>query len=84
MTARTIKVRATEHRNTSSTKGLYYHMHSCPDYLSRLNKFKNDNLRHKDRVRARQKMRERRKSEAYFLRIYRPNLNDQKTNVFFS
>ena len=45
MTARTIKTRATEHRNPSSAKGIYYHMHSCPDYITRLAQFENDNLK---------------------------------------
>ena len=103
MTARTIKARATEHRNPSSAKGIYYHIHSCPNYLSRLNKFENDNFRPRDGVRARQKMRdkffmshfrvlqkrfgsywERRKAEAYFIRIYRPDFNDQKDHRYFS
>jgi hypothetical protein len=73
------------------------YMHNCLDYLSRLNKFENDNFRPRDGVRPRQKMRneffmshckvlqksfgsywERRKAEAYFIRIYRLDLNDQK------
>ena len=33
MTARTIKARPTEHRNPSAAKGIYYHIHSCPDYF---------------------------------------------------
>ena len=103
MTARTIKTRATEHRNKSTAKGVYYHIHSCPDYLSRLNIFENENLKRTDGVRARQKLKdrffmqhfkvlqknfgsyfERRKAEAFFIRILRPDLNDQKDHRYFS
>lgn len=103
MTARTIKTRATEHRNPSSAKGIYYHIHSCPDYISRLNKFEIENFKPTDGVRAKQKWRdkffmehfrvlqknfgsywERRKTEAFFIRILRPDFNDQKDHRYFS
>ena len=59
MTARTIKTRATEHRNPSKAKGIYYHIHSCPNYLTRLAEFENTNFRPSDGVRARIKMRDK-------------------------
>ena len=58
MTARTIKARATEHRNPSSAKGIYYHIHSCPDYITRLNQFEQDNLKPTDGKRAKKKLKD--------------------------
>ena len=103
MTARTINTRATEHRNPSKAKGIYYHIHSCPNYLTRLAEFENTNFRPSDGVRARIKMRDkffmqhfrvlqksfgsyfdRRKSEAFFIRILRPDLNDQNDHRSFT
>ena len=103
MTARTIKTRATEHRNPSSAKGIYYHIHSCPDYITRLTQFEIDNLKPTDGKRAKNKLKdkffmqhfsvlqksfgsyyERRRAESFFIRIFRPDLNDQKDDRFFS
>ena len=103
MTARTIKARATEHRNPSSAKGIYYHIHSCPDYLTRLDQFEKDNLKPTDGKRAKKKLKDkffmqhfkvlqksfrsyydRRRAESFFIRILRPDLNDQKDHRFFS
>ena len=103
MTARTIKARATEHRNPYSTKGINYHIHSCPDYITRLNQFEQDNLKPTDGKRAKKKLKDqffmqhfrvlqksfrsyydRRIAESFFIRILRPDLNDQKDHRFFS
>ena len=103
MTGRMIKNRATEHRNPSSAKGIYYHINSCPNYLTRLSYFERENFRLEDGVRARQKKRdkffmqhfsvlqksfrsyfERRKTEAFFIRILRPDLNNQNDHRFFA
>ena len=103
MTARTIQARATEHQNPSSAKGIYYHIHSCPDYLSRLSKYENDNFRPSDGVRAKKKHRDkffmqhfrvlqrsfgsyydRRKTEAFFIRILRPDSNEQNKHRYFT
>jgi hypothetical protein len=103
MTARSIKTRATEHRNPSSAKGIYYHIHSCPNYLSRLSEFESLNFRPEHGIRAKQKLRDkffmqhfkilqksfrsyfdRRKTEAFFIRILRPDLNDQNSHRFFA
>ena len=45
MTASSIKTRDTELRNPSSAKGIYYHIYSYPNYLSRLSEFKSLYLR---------------------------------------
>ena len=103
MTARTIKARATEHRNPSSAKGIYYHIHSCPNYLSRLSIFESENFKPSDGVRTRKKLRDkffmqhfrvlqrsfgsyydRRKTEAFFIRILRPDLNEQNKHRYFT
>ena len=44
MTARKIKTRDKEHRNPSSAKGIYYHINSCPSYLTKVKDFENQNL----------------------------------------
>ena len=103
MTGRMIKARATEHRNPSSAKGIYYHINSCPDYITRLSNFEKENFRPKNGIRARKKLRDkffmqhfrvlqksfrsyfdRRKTEAFFIRILRPDLNDQNNHRFFT
>ena len=103
MTGRMIKTRAIEHRNPSSAKGIYYHINSCPDYLTKLSNFERDNFRLENGVRARKKLidkffmqhfkllqksfrsnYERRKTEAFFIRILRPDLNDQNNHRFFT
>ena len=103
MTGRMIKARATEHRNPSSAKGIYYHINSCPDYITRLSNFERENFRPKNGIRARKKLRDkffmqhfrvlqksfrsyfdRRKTEAFFIRILRPDLNDQNNHRFFT
>ena len=103
MTSRTIRARAKEHRNPSSAKGIYYHIHSCPNYITRLTQFENENFRPSDGVRTRKKLRdkffmqhfkvlqksfgsyyERRKTEAFFIRILRPDLNGQNNHRYFT
>ena len=59
MTARKIKTRAVEHRNRSSAKGIYYHIHSCPNYLTRLSSFERENVKPWHGVRAKQKLRDK-------------------------
>jgi hypothetical protein len=102
MTARTIKARATEHRNPSSTKGIYYHINS-PDYLTRLDQFEKDNLKPTDGKITKNKLKDkffmqhfrvlqksfrssydRRRAESFFIRILRPDLNDQKASFHYS
>ena len=103
MTGRKIRTRAKEHRNFSTAKGIYYHIHSCPNYLERLHNFERENFLLEQGVRARQKIRdkfyfghfsvlqrgfrsyfERRKTEAFFIRILRPDLNEQNSHRYFS
>ena len=97
ITARMLKTRAKEHRNPSSAKGIYYHINSCPTYLTKLKIFEEQNLRPNFGSRAKKKIKdkffmlhfkilqrrfcsyfERRNTEAFFIRILRPDLNDQK------
>ena len=103
MTGRKIRTRAKEHRNFSTAKGIYYHIHSCPNYLERLRNFERENFLLEQGVRARQKIRdkfyfghfsvlqrgfknyfERRKTEAFFIRILRPDLNEQNSHRYFT
>ena len=103
MTARMIKTRATEHRNPSSAKGIYYHINSCPTYLFHLAEFERKNSNANTGKRAKKKIKdsffmqhfkilqkrfrsyfERRKTEAFFIRILRPDLNDQKDHNCFA
>ena len=103
MTARMIKTRAKEHRNPSSAKGIYYHINSCPTYLSKLKAFEEQNINPNSGSRAKKKIRdkffmqhfrilqrrfgsyfERRNAEAFFIRILRPDLNDQKDHNSFA
>ena len=103
MTARMLKTRAKEHRNPSSAKGIYYHINSCPTYLTKLKIFEEQNLRPNFGSRAKKKIKdkffmlhfkilqrrfcsyfERRNTEAFFIRILRPDLNDQKDHNSFA
>ena len=103
MTGRMVKTRATAHRNLSLAKGIYYHIHSCPNYLARLHNIERENFLLEMGVRARQKLRdkffmqhfrvlqkgfrsyfERRKTEAFFIRILKPDLNDQNNHRYFT
>ena len=103
MTARKVKTRAKEHRTFSTAKNVYYHINSCPNYLSRLLKFENENFKPEDKINVKKKLRdvffiehftilqksfrsysERRKTEAFFIRILRPDLNEQTKHRFFT
>ena len=50
-----LKIRAKEHRNPSSAKGIYYYINSCPTYLSKLKVFEDQNINPNSGSRAKKK-----------------------------
>ena len=97
-TARPVLERIREHQQFSNAKGIYYHIQGCAKYLEKRNTYcpKNGKKttskeRHFEFFKSHFKILqksfrssfERRKTEAFYIRVKRPDLNDQKDHNFF-
>ena len=99
-TERPLIERVQEHQQLSNAKGIYWHIHTCNLYKEKAKNFepetgkRNPSAWDKHFVFFKSHFRiiekrfrscfERRKTEAYYIRIKRPDLNDQKEHVSFS
>ena len=85
MTGRMIKNRAVEHRNPSRAKGIYYHIHSCPNYLARLANFERENFLLETGVGARQKLRDKFYMQHFSVlqKGFKSYSDHRKTGTFF-
>ena len=59
MTKRTLRIRATEHRNPSSVKKTYHHINQCPTYISKWQEFERKNVPPNSQVTFIKKMRDK-------------------------
>ena len=97
-TSRPMIERIGEHQRKSTAKGIYYHILTCPEYLKKQNLFRPypyTKMTSKQRKFAFFKSQfkilqksfrsnfERRKTEAFYIRVKRPDLNDQKDHHSF-
>ena len=95
-TGRELVVRMREHQQLSQGKEVYRHIHSCPIYEKRLNtwippqrmtyfqkKFAFFISHFKILQKSFRSDFERRKTEAFYIRVKRPDLNDQKDHKLY-
>ena len=95
-TGRTLEERAREHQQLSNAKGIYWHIKRCPEYRQKENLFipnrymttKQKNfLFYLNHFNILQKgfrsFFECQRAEAFFIRVKRPDLNDQQDHACF-